>query len=212
MAGGRGERLRPLTDTCPKPLLPVAGRPVLDRLLEKLAEAGIQDVTLAVGYLGQMIEDYVGDGARWGVRADYVRQVQPMGTAGALGLLTFGAVGDTGVMVVNGDKVIELAEDVRQLERAYTLLKYDMVIATTKYQIPYGVVRDAAITEKPSVDVVAGFYAFTGSLLLRVEPVMDMPKLAAMAECSRAHPFAGYVLDIGTPQTYQEANARLSDR
>ena len=110
MCGGLGTRLRPLTDTTPKAMLPVAGRPVIDRLLEKLAEAGLQDVTLATGYLAEQIEDFVKSGERWGLRVDYVRQVQPMGTAGALSLLKDKS---QPVLVVNGDKVFELASDIR---------------------------------------------------------------------------------------------------
>lgn len=209
MAGGRGERLRPLTDTCPKPLLPVAGRPVLDRLLEKLAEAGIQDVTLAVGYLGQMIEDYVGDGARWGVRADYVRQAQPMGTAGALNLI---ADKSAPLLVINGDKVFELAGDIRAVAEYEHHLP---AVGTVEYEVPCGVFLDDSewgeeFHEKPVLRANAGIYRlspFTFKVGDLKPGHQDMPTLLQSAQSVR---LKGYVLDIGTPATYEAACARLS--
>src|SRR6478735_600341 len=107
MVGGRGERLRPLTDTLPKPLLEVGGRPIVERILTRLAEAGITDVWLTVNYLAHMFEDVIGDGSRLGLRVRYLHEQEPLGTAGALALLPTDEV--TGpVVVTNGDLVTDV--------------------------------------------------------------------------------------------------------
>ena len=87
MAGGQGVRLRPLTETVPKPMLRVAGRPILERIVLHLVGSGITRIYLSVNYLGDVIEDHFGDGARFGAQIEYLREDEPLGTAGALGLL-----------------------------------------------------------------------------------------------------------------------------
>lgn len=87
MAGGQGIRLRPHTENCPKPLVPVGGKPMLEHIIERAKAEGFHRFVLAVHYLGEMIEDYFGDGSRWQVHIDYVREKSPLGTAGAIGLL-----------------------------------------------------------------------------------------------------------------------------
>ena len=87
MAGGRGTRLQPLTDTTPKPMLKVAGRPILERIVLHLVGHGIERIFLSVNYLAHVIEDHFGDGRRFGARIEYLREDRPLGTAGALGLL-----------------------------------------------------------------------------------------------------------------------------
>jgi NDP-sugar pyrophosphorylase family protein len=84
LAAGRGTRMMPLTANLPKPLIPVAGVPILERILRGLAAAGIDETVVVTGYLGQMIEDYFGDGARVGMRLHYRTQDPPNGTAGAV--------------------------------------------------------------------------------------------------------------------------------
>ena len=87
MAGGRGERLRPLTDALPKPMVRVAGRPILERIVLHLVGSGIRRIFLSVNYLAQVIEEHFGDGAAYGCRIEYLRETQPLGTGGSLGLL-----------------------------------------------------------------------------------------------------------------------------
>ncbi len=86
LAGGRGERLRPLTDNVPKPMVPVHGRPYLAYQLDELKRQGIADVVLLTGYLGETIENYFGDGTASGMRLRYSREPSPLGTGGALKL------------------------------------------------------------------------------------------------------------------------------
>ena len=87
MAGGLGTRLRPHTENCPKPLLLVGGKQMLEIIIERARAEGFQRFVLAIYYLGQMIEDYFGDGSRWQVQIDYLREESPLGTAGAIGLM-----------------------------------------------------------------------------------------------------------------------------
>ena len=87
MAGGQGVRLRPLTETVPKPMLRVAGRPILERIVLHLVGSGSRGSSISVNYLGHVIEEHFGDGHRFGCRIDYLREDAPLGTAGALGLL-----------------------------------------------------------------------------------------------------------------------------
>ena len=87
MAGGLGTRLRPHTEDCPKPLLPVGGKPMLEHIIERAKAEGFRTFVLAVNYLGHMIEEYFGDGSRWQVKIEYLREQTPLGTAGAIALL-----------------------------------------------------------------------------------------------------------------------------
>ena len=87
MAGGRGVRLHPHTVDCPKPMLPVGGKPMLEHIILRAKLAGFCNFVLAIHYLGHMIEDYFEDGSLWQVKIDYLREASPLGTAGAIGLL-----------------------------------------------------------------------------------------------------------------------------
>ena len=106
LAGGLGTRLRPLTETVPKVLVPALGRPFLDHLLEDLACQGAARFVVSVGYLGHQIEAHLGDGADRGYRVEYVRETRPLGTGGAI-VRALPLLGETFV-VVNGDTLLEL--------------------------------------------------------------------------------------------------------
>ena len=106
MAGGIGSRMRPSTDNCPKPLLLIAGKPMLEHIIERAKLEGFDHFVLAIHYLGQMIEDYFGNGERMGVKIDYLREQSPLGTAGALALLN--PVPDAAFVVINGDVITDI--------------------------------------------------------------------------------------------------------
>lgn len=105
MAGGRGSRLGSITDQLPKPMVRVAGRPILERLVLHLVGFGVQRIFLSVNYLGHIIEEHFGDGSRFGCRIDYLKEERPLGTGGALGLLP--EKPSHALMVVNGDLVTQ---------------------------------------------------------------------------------------------------------
>lgn len=102
LAAGRGERMRPLTDTLPKPLLPVAGKPLIVYHLEKLSAIGVKEVVINVAYLGEKIQQMLGDGSQWGVSIQYSIEPQPLETAGAL-LHCLPLLGDEPFLLINGD-------------------------------------------------------------------------------------------------------------
>jgi NDP-mannose synthase len=105
LAGGKGTRLRPLTAVFPKPLVPLGDKPVIEILLRRLAAFGLRDVTLCLGYLGELIQAVCGDGSKFGLRIDYVKEEQPLGTAGALSIIP--NLTDP-VVVLNGDLLTTL--------------------------------------------------------------------------------------------------------
>jgi dTDP-glucose pyrophosphorylase len=188
MAGGQGTRLRPLTESVPKPMLRVAGRPILERIVLHLVGVGIPRVYLAIGYLGEIIEAHFGDGSAFGCRIEYLREDRPLGTAGALGLLPEAPT--ESVIVANGDLVTQA--DLGGLLDAHGRSGAVATIGIRRYHhsVPFGCVeRDGeqviAIEEKPTIvrDVNAGLYAVSPSLVSEVEPGTrrDMPDLIATA-------------------------------
>lgn len=151
LAGGRGSRLQPFTTVIPKPLVPVGEYPIVEILIRQLAAQGFDRLTMSVGYLAPLIEAYCGSGERWGVRVDYLREDEPLGTAGFLGLLT--DLEEDRLLVVNGDILTDL-------DIAAVYLNHDPTDAATictnmrSVAIEFGVVTKeggylAAYTEKP---------------------------------------------------------------
>jgi MurNAc alpha-1-phosphate uridylyltransferase len=106
LAAGRGERLRPLTDTLPKPLIEVRGKPLIVWHLERLAAAGLREIVINVSHLGELIMEALGDGARWGVAISWSKEAQPLETAGGLAYAR-ALLGDGAFLVVNADVYCE---------------------------------------------------------------------------------------------------------
>nr|WP_246211465.1 sugar phosphate nucleotidyltransferase [Phytoactinopolyspora alkaliphila] len=193
MAGGRGTRLAPLTDDIPKPMLPVAGRPILERIVLHLVGAGIRQIFLSVNYLGSQIEDYFGDGSTYGCTIEYLREDRdrPLGTGGALGLLgEFGDGPTAPVLLMNGDLVT--AFSVQDLLRCHRDRNVIATIAMTRYQhqVPFGVIeaedeRLRRIVEKPtpSWPVNAGIYVLDPDLVSRVPRGEMFPVTKLFDEC-----------------------------
>ena len=139
MAGGLGSRLQPHTENCPKPLLPVAGKPMLEHIIERAKDEGFMRFVLAVRYLGHMIEEHFGDGARWGVQIDYLREEDPLGTAGALSLLS--PRPELPFIVTNGDVLTDIRYG--ELLDFHVRIKAAATMAVRMYewQHPFGVVQ-----------------------------------------------------------------------
>lgn len=189
MAGGRGTRLAPFTDKIPKPMLQVAGRPILERLVLHLAGAGIERVFLSVNYLGHLIQDHFGDGSAFGCSIEYLWEDEdrPLGTGGPLGLLwDLGYRPTAPLVVMNGDLVTGFP--VGELLEAHDAQEVLATIAVTEYQhqVPYGVLeidehRLMRIVEKPipTWPVSSGIYVIEPDLLPRVPhgelyPITDL--------------------------------------
>jgi len=217
MAGGKGMRLRPHTENCPKPLLPVAGKPMLEHIIERAREDGFRHFVLAIHYLGHMIEEYFADGGRWDVKITYLREEQPLGTAGALSLLY--PHPDHPFLVSNGD----VLADIRYGELLEFHLSHGasatMAVRSHEWQHPFGVVRTKGIDivgfeEKPMIHthINAGIYALEPEALkvLKAGEYCDMTALFERLRKKGAHtivyPMHEPWLDVGDPEAFLQAN------
>lgn len=221
MAGGLGTRLRPITETIPKPMIEVAGRPILETIIERFRTQGFSSITLCVNYLAEIIEDYFGDGSRHGVSIDYVREEKRMGTAGALSLLHPRPT--LPMIVINGDILTTINFNQFLTFHAESNALATMGLNRFQYQVPYGVVevKDHHIvnfSEKPSFDffVNAGIYIINPSLLdsLPRDKFFDMPSLfeSVPIEYRSAFPIHEYWLDIGRHDDLERAMQENLDR
>ena len=140
MAGGFGTRLRPLTDSCPKPMLPVGGRPMLEHILQDLIDFGFYRFYISVHYLREQVIEYFQDGSRWGVSIQYIHEDSPLGTAGCLGLLPKEVV-QSPVIVVNGDIMTRV--NYEALLQDHDRHTPAATVCTRQYdfQVPYGVIE-----------------------------------------------------------------------
>lgn len=217
MAGGMGTRLRPHTENCPKPLLPVAGKPMLEHIIERARLEGFSHFVLAIHYLGHMIEDHFGNGEGLGVRIDYLREQSPLGTAGALGLLN--PRPGAPFVVTNGDVIT----DIRYGELLDFHVRHDaaatMAVRVHEWQHPFGVVQTQGVDivgfeEKPVArsHINAGVYALNPDSLnvLSADAHCDMPNLfehlQAKAQRTVAYPMHEPWLDVGKPDDLIVAN------
>jgi dTDP-glucose pyrophosphorylase len=173
MCGGRGARLGPLTDAIPKPMLTVAGRPILERIVLLLAGQGIERIYLAVHYLASVIEEHFGDGSKLGVDIRYLREEKPLGTGGALSLLP--EVPSAPLVVMNGDLVTQAR--VGAMIDAHVACRAMATLGVRRYRhvVPFGCVeveegRVVRMEEKPALTklVNTGLYVLDPSLIARV--------------------------------------------
>jgi len=214
MAGGRGQRLRPLTDKVPKPLLRVGGRSIVERIILSLAEAGIRDVYLAVSYKAQAFEERLGDGAALGVRITYLRERERLGTAGALSMVP----PDLGrsLLVMNADIMTRLV--FADLVSFHGEHGDPATIAAIRYtsRVPYAVLRTegtalTGIEEKPEQGVLcnAGIYMLRPEVLPLVpaDTTIDMPdlleKVMAEGRPVRVFEIRDKWFDIGSPEDFE---------
>lgn len=219
MAGGLGTRLRPHTETCPKPLLPVGGKPILEHIIERAKAEGFHRFVLAIHYLGHMIEDYFGDGSRWQVQIEYLREKTPLGTAGAISLLD--PRPDTPFLVSNGD----VMTDIRYGEMLDFHCRHNasatMAVRLHEWQHPFGVVHIKGVDivgfeEKPIArsHINSGVYVLEPAALdlLGAGENCDMPTLFSRLQQRAArtivYPMHEPWLDVGRADDLERARAR----
>lgn len=216
MAGGRGERLKPLTDTTPKPLLKVGDKPIIEHNIDRLSKFGIDDIWISVRYLGQQLVDYFQDGQEKSLRIHYVWEDSPLGTAGALGLVK-NFVHDR-VLMMNSDLLTNI-----DFEDFYLFLEEqeaDLAVACIPYQVnvPYAVMETqgklvTGIKEKPTYTYYsnAGIYLMKKDVIDFIPPNQPfdapdlMEKLIQHGKKVVAYPLMGYWLDIGKHEDFQKA-------
>lgn len=221
MAGGLGTRLRPLTETTPKPMLQVGGKPLLETILENFVRQGFSRFYISLNYRGEMIQSYFGNGERWGARIEYLEETQRMGTAGCLSLLPERP--REPILVMNGDILTsvnfqQMLSFHNEMGAAATMAAFEQ-----KHHIQYGVLEIEShqivnIVEKPihHFFINAGIYILAPrvfDLIARDEP-LDMPHLfsglIAKGERTVAFPIREYWLDIGQPHDLERAENEFS--
>lgn len=214
MAGGLGYRLRPHTSSCPKPMLQVGGKPILEHIITRAKQEGFKNFVLAIRYLGHMIEEYFGNGEAWGIHIEYLREDKPLGTAGALSLLQH--TNNQPLLVTNSDVLSDikfaklLDYHVRQNATA------TMAVRLHELQHPFGVVRVDGLNivgfeEKPMYrsNINAGVYVIepSGLDVITKDEHCDMPvlfeRLIQGNQRVLAYPMHEAWLDIGKPDDYE---------
>ena len=217
MAGGMGTRLRPHTENCPKPLLPIAGKPMLEHIIGRAKLEGFIHFVLAIHYLGHMIEERFGNGERLGVQINYLREKSPLGTAGALGLLN--PLPNFPFVVTNGDVITDIRYgELLDFHTRHTAAA-TMAVRVHEWQHPFGVVQLQGVEivgfkEKPIArsHINAGVYALEPSALsvLSADAHCDMPilfqRLQTQSKRTIAYPMHEPWLDVGRPDDLLLAN------
>lgn len=223
MAGGFGTRLHPLTNDCPKPLLKVGDKPILELILESYISAGFHKFYISTHYLPEMIRAHFGDGSKWGVTISYVHEETPLGTGGALGLLPRDEI-SLPMFLMNGDLLTRL--DYRGLldyhnEHGGTAT---MCVREYEFQVPYGVIqsdghRIQSMVEKPVQKwfINAGIYVLSPELIRSVpaNQRVDMPTLLEQSiekgSDVMMFPVHEYWLDIGRMEDFKRAQQQFGN-
>ncbi len=223
LAGGKGVRLAPLTEVIPKPLVPLGGMPIMEVVIRQLAAQGFRRITLAVGYLSDLIRAYFQDGSRWGVEIDYSSEEEPMGTVGPLTLIT--GLTDT-FLVMNADVLTnlnypDLVAHHRAQKSIATIGAYERQVKIDLGVIikdGHGRIRD--YLEKPTSShlVSMGVYVFEPEVLSLIngQSYLDFPdlvqRLLAAQKPVGYYSFSGYWLDIGRYEDYHLATQEFESK
>jgi NDP-sugar pyrophosphorylase family protein len=223
LAGGKGVRLAPLTEVIPKPLVPLGGMPIMEVVIRQLAAQGFGRITLAVGYLSELIQAYFQDGSRWGVDIDYSFEKEPLGTAGPLAQIP--DLTDT-FLVMNADILTNL--NFRDLVNHHQAQGGIATIGAHECQVQvdlgviikngHGRIRD--YLEKPTSThlVSMGVYVFEPEVLRFVHgsQYLDFPdlvkRLLAAGKSISYYLFSGYWLDIGRHEDYYRASQEFDEK
>ena len=221
MAGGRGTRLGEHTQDCPKPLLPVGGKPMLEHIIERAKAEGFKHFVLAINYLGHMIEDYFGDGNKLNINIEYLRENKPLGTAGALGLLQVRPTEP--FLVTNGD----VLTDIHYAELLDFHIRHNatatMAVRLHEWQNPFGVVKTDGLDivgfeEKPVArsHINAGIYVLEPNVLnsIGANEHCDIPTLFGRVQERQArtivYPMHEPWLDVGRPADLAKARKEFA--
>lgn len=222
MAGGFGTRLRPLTDNCPKPMLKIGDKPILETLIRSFVRAGFKNLYISTHYMPQVIRDYFGDGEAFNARIQYVHEDEPLGTGGALGLLPESLSAELPLIMMNGDVLTNV--DFERLLNFHNESQADATLCVREYdfQIPYGVIKGdgnkiISMEEKPvhHFFVNAGIYVISPDIFKGVarNQHIDMPTLLEQHMQKNDNvlmfPIHEYWLDIGRMDDFKRAQADI---
>lgn len=217
MAGGFGTRLSPLTEHTPKPLLKVGKKPILETILDQFIAAGYHNFYISIHYKAEMVREHFGDGSNWGVSINYVHEYEPLGTAGALGLLP-SDLPDLPIIMMNGDVLTKVGfKNLLEFHLEHSG-EATMCVREYDFQVPYGVIeakdnRIMSITEKPvhKFFVNAGIYVLNPSILHTIDGTtyLDMPHFLStkinQGSQINMFPVHEYWMDIGQHEQYEKA-------
>ena len=217
MVGGLGARLKPLTENIPKPMLNVGGQPILKTILKGFVDNGFTNITMCLGYMSNVIEDYFKDGSDFGANIKYIVEERRMGTAGALSLIKEKI--DKPFFVMNGDLITNINYEQMLDFHEEQNSKATMCVREYDIQVPYGVVNVinediVSIEEKPihSFFINAGVYLLDPECinLIPKDEFYDMPslfeKMILTDKKTISFPLKEYWLDIGRMSDYERAN------
>ena len=204
LAGGMGSRLKPLTDELPKPMVPIMNKPLLERSMENLRACGFNEIVISTGYMPQYIEQYFGDGRKFGLKIEYVCEDSPMGTGGAI-KKTAHLYDDT-FIVLNADILCNM--DYEELVACHRSKGAAVTIAVTRVSNPgaYGVIEydegDYALsfTEKPKAAEIKSDYINAGVYVFEPEVLRSIPE--GRADLGRAG-------DLPRPAAQRPKNCRI---
>jgi NDP-sugar pyrophosphorylase family protein len=216
MAGGKGMRLRPLTEKLPKPMIRVAGRPILERIVLHLVSYGIRRIFLSVNHLAQVIEDYFEDGSKYGAEIEYLREDGPLGSGGSISLLP--EIPEQPLLVMNGDLIVD-ANFSNMIEfHSQNDFYATMGVYSYLHQVPFGCVeiQDNKLTdleEKPVLEkmVNAGIYVLSSQAVSAIPKNTNFPITTLFEEALKNNLVCGTFpvekewLDIGSPQQLRQA-------
>jgi NDP-sugar pyrophosphorylase family protein len=223
LAGGKGVRLAPLTEVIPKPLVPIGGLPILEIVLRQLQHHNFRRITLAVGYMADLLKAYFQDGAKWGVHIDYSYEAEPLGTAGPLSQIE-GLDKETFLMmnadVLTNINYAELVSYHKANGAIATVSAYEReVTIDLGVIIREGECRIKDYVEKPvSTHLVSmGVYVFEPRIMdyIKDNSYLDFPDLVKIllqaGETVNFYPFSGYWLDIGRHEDYAKAATEFEE-
>jgi dTDP-glucose pyrophosphorylase len=221
MAGGRGQRLEPLTNSVPKPLLKIGGKPIMEHTLDRLAKFGIDNFWVAIKYLGEQIESYFGDGHEKNIEIKYVTENKPLGTIGAVSQID--NFQHDFVLVTNSDLLTNI--DYENFFLDFLKQDADMAVLTIPYQvnIPYAVLETVnreikSLKEKPTITYYSngGVYLMKRKMLNNIPPNTHfnstdlIETLIANNFKVISYPFSGYWLDIGRHEDFEKAQLDIN--
>lgn len=216
MAGGRGERLRPMTDSIPKPLLKIGEKPIVEHTIDRLAQFGVKKITLSVRYLGDKLRSYFENGESKNIEIKYVEETEPLGTIGSVTLIN-DPLSET-VLIMNSDLLTNI--DYLEFYESFISSGADMAVATVPYKVtvPYAILEtkeDAVLSlkEKPSFTYQsnAGIYLVKREIIARIPRKTHYNATDLMDEVIKGgkkltyYPLYCYWLDIGKPEDYLKA-------
>ncbi len=216
MAGGRGERLKPFTDTLPKPLIKIGEKPIIEHTIDRLVQFGVNSITISVRYLGEKIKDHFGDGKNKEIDIFYVEEKEPLGTIGSVTLID--DIKSDSVILMNSDLLTNI--DYLEFYETFVSSGADMAVATVPYTVtvPYAILETQddvvlSLKEKPSFT----YQSNAGIYLIKKEIIKAIPKnkfynaTDLMEDVIKKnkkliyYPLFCYWLDIGKPEDYLKA-------